>query len=166
MGHNPSDWCLYKTLEHTDSTEKLCKDTVRIWTEANQGKISHKKPNFLALWAWMSSFQNCKKINLPGLSHTVFCYDSLNKLIQPLSQTNFENLPLPVFSNFIKMESQIYEIYKLHLGLPCGWVVKNLPASAGDMQSVPGLGRFPGKENGNPLQCSCPIPWTEEPGRP
>lgn len=77
MGHNPSDWCLYKTLEHTDSTEKLCKDTVRIWTEANQGKISHKKPNFLALWAWMSSFQNCKKINLPGLSHTVFCYEAL-----------------------------------------------------------------------------------------
>ena len=49
VGHNPSDWCLYKTLERTDSTEKLCKDTVRIWTEANQGKISHKKPNFLAL---------------------------------------------------------------------------------------------------------------------
>ena len=25
---------------------------------------------------------------------------------------------------------------------PCGPVVKNLPASAGDMGSVPGLGRF------------------------
>ena len=131
MGHNPSDWCLYKKrkpLEHTDSTEKLCKDTVRIWTQANQEKISHKKPNFLALWAWMSSFQNCKKINLPGLSHTVFCYDSLNKLIQPLSQINFENLSLPVFSNFIKMVSQINEIYKLHLGFPvAGWARICLP---------------------------------------
>ena len=53
------------------------------------------------------------------------------------------------------MESQINKIYKLHLGLPCGWVAKNLPAIAGDMHSVPGLGRFPGKENGNPPQYSC-----------
>ena len=125
MGHNPSDWCLYKkrkSLEHTDSTEKPCTDTVRMWPQVSQGKISHKKPNLLALWAWMSSFQECKKINLPGLSYTVFCYDSPNKLIQPPSQTNFENLPLPVFSNFIEMESQMNEIYQLHWGFPvAGW---------------------------------------------
>ena len=39
-----------------------------------------------------------------------------------------------------------------------GAVVKNPPASAGDvrhMGSVPGLGRSPGKGNGNPLQYSC-----------
>ena len=37
-------------------------------------------------------------------------------------------------------------------------VVKNLPASAGnvsDAGSIPGLGRYPGKGNGNPLQFSC-----------
>ena len=34
-------------------------------------------------------------------------------------------------------------------------VVKNLPANAGDTRSSPGLGRFPGEGNGNPLQCSC-----------
>ena len=36
--------------------------------------------------------------------------------------------------------------------------VKNLPANegdTGDMGSIPGLGRFPGGRNGNPLQCSC-----------
>ena len=33
--------------------------------------------------------------------------------------------------------------------------VKNLPASAGDMSSIPGLGRSPGGENGNPLQYFC-----------
>ena len=39
-----------------------------------------------------------------------------------------------------------------------GAVVKNPPASAGhvrDMGSVPGLGRSPGRGNGNPLQYSC-----------
>ena len=34
-------------------------------------------------------------------------------------------------------------------------VVKNLPANAGDLGSIPGSRRSPGGENGNPLQCSC-----------
>ena len=34
-------------------------------------------------------------------------------------------------------------------------VVKNLPADAGDMSSIPGLGRSPGEGHGNPLQYSC-----------
>ena len=36
--------------------------------------------------------------------------------------------------------------------------VKNLPANAGDAKDeglIPGLGRFPGVGNGNPLQYSC-----------
>ena len=40
-------------------------------------------------------------------------------------------------------------------GLPDGTMVKNLPANAGDAGSIPGLGRSPGGENGNPLQYSC-----------
>ena len=34
-------------------------------------------------------------------------------------------------------------------------VVKSLPANAGDLGSIPGSGRSPGGENGNPLQCFC-----------
>ena len=34
-------------------------------------------------------------------------------------------------------------------------MVKNLPASAGNMGSIPGSGRSPGGGNGNPLQYSC-----------
>ena len=54
-------------------------------------------------------------------------------------------------------------------GFTGGSVLKNLPASAGDMGSVPGLGRSPGEGNDNPLQYSCiPVlgktPKTEEPG--
>ena len=33
-------------------------------------------------------------------------------------------------------------------------MVKNLSANAGDMGSIPGLGRAPGEGNGNPLQYS------------
>ena len=40
-------------------------------------------------------------------------------------------------------------------GFPGGSVVKNLPANAGDKGSIFGLGRPPGKGNGNLLQYSC-----------
>ena len=34
-------------------------------------------------------------------------------------------------------------------------MVKSPPAIAGDAGLIPGLGRFPGEGNGNPLQYSC-----------
>ena len=34
-------------------------------------------------------------------------------------------------------------------------MVKNLPANAGDSDSIPGSGRSPGEGNGNPLRYSC-----------
>ena len=35
------------------------------------------------------------------------------------------------------------------MGFPSGSVVKNLPANAGDAESIPGLGRSFGEGNGN-----------------
>ena len=43
-----------------------------------------------------------------------------------------------------------------HRGFPGDSAVENLPANAGDMGSIPGSGRSPGKGNGNP--------GTDEPG--
>ena len=46
----------------------------------------------------------------------------------------------------------------MNLGFPCGVVVKDLPANAGDARGadlILGLGRSPGVGNGNPLQYSC-----------
>ena len=42
-----------------------------------------------------------------------------------------------------------------HTGFPGGSVVKNPPANAGDIGSVPDPGRSSGEGNGNPLQYSC-----------
>ena len=51
------------------------------------------------------------------------------------------------------------------MGFPGGSLVKNPPTNAGDLGSIPGLGRSHGRRNGNPLRYSCPgTPWTEEPG--
>ena len=41
------------------------------------------------------------------------------------------------------------------LPFPGDSVVKNLPANAGDPDSIPGWGRSSGEGNGNPLQYSC-----------
>ena len=41
----------------------------------------------------------------------------------------------------------------LTCGFPGGSVVKNPPANAGVLSSIPGLGRSPGGGNGNTLQC-------------
>ena len=51
-------------------------------------------------------------------------------------------------------------------GIP-GWLSsKESPASAGDLGSIHGAGRFPGRVNGNSLQYSClGNPSTEESGR-
>ena len=35
------------------------------------------------------------------------------------------------------------------------WLSGNPPANAGDVGSIPGLGRSPGEGNRDPLQCSC-----------
>ena len=44
--------------------------------------------------------------------------------------------------------------YKLVVASLVAQLVKNPPASAGDLGSVPGLRRSPGGRNGNPLQYS------------
>ena len=41
------------------------------------------------------------------------------------------------------------------MGYPCGSVVKNLSANAGDIGWIPGSGIAPREGNGNPLQYSC-----------
>ena len=50
-------------------------------------------------------------------------------------------------------------------GFPSGAVVRNPPASAGDVGSIPRLGRFLEKEIATHSSVpACKVPWTEEPG--
>ena len=70
---------------------------------------------------------------------------------------------LPRVTNQGQLNSEAYkELMVLHpsnrndLGLPDVTVVKNPPANAVDMVSIPGLGRSPGRGNGHQFQYSCP----------
>ena len=52
------------------------------------------------------------------------------------------------------------------MGFPCSSVGKETACSAGDLGSISGSGRSPGKGNANSFQYSCvENPRTEEPGR-
>ena len=53
-------------------------------------------------------------------------------------------------SNFQTVQSSI-----ANCSLPWLFSGKESACSAGDVGSIPGLGRFPEEGNGNPLQCSC-----------
>ena len=63
---------------------------------------------------------------------------------------SFEN-----FASIRKLERGMQLKKPRSLGFPGGSVVKNLPANAGDVGSILGLGRSPGVGNGNSLQYSC-----------
>ena len=63
--------------------------------------------------------------------------------------TSIKNYTLMFFKDIINGGT----LYKL--GFPGGSVLKKLPANAGGIGSIPGLGRSPGAGNGNPLQYSC-----------
>ena len=49
----------------------------------------------------------------------------------------------------------ITPVYMQYWSFPCSSVGKESVCSAGDLGSIPGLGRSPGVGNGNPLQYSC-----------
>ena len=53
-----------------------------------------------------------------------------------------------------RIDSYFIFTYWVDEGFPLCSVVKNLPANAGGTGLIPGSGRSPGDENGNPLQYS------------
>ena len=50
----------------------------------------------------------------------------------------------------------VLDTFHFGLGFPCGSAGKESACNAGDLGSIPGLGRSPGEEKGFPLQYSGP----------
>ena len=66
-------------------------------------------------------------------------------------------MPCSYYQTYFLSKTLIYDIWYTVLGISggSGSVIKDPPANAGDVDSIPGLGRPPGGGNGNPLQNSC-----------
>ena len=79
------------------------------------------------------------------------------------------DIVLPLYGRISKENELRVWFYKLWylkiLAFPGGSVVKNLPADAGDVDEIPGLGRSLAVGSGNQSSIlAWKIPWTEEPG--
>jgi len=72
------------------------------------------------------------------------------------------------FYHHVEMERKADSLYPSYLvDFTGGLNSKESACNVGDLGSSPGLGRYPGERNGNPLSIfSWKIPWMEEPGRP
>ena len=57
--------------------------------------------------------------------------------------------------NFLGWKQESNDVLNNKTGFPVGSAVRNQPVNAGDMGSIPGLGRCPGEGNDYPLQYSC-----------
>ena len=68
-----------------------------------------------------------------------------------------DGIPVELFQilkdDAVKVLQSIYQ--QIWLGFPHSSVGKDSACSAGDLSSMPGLGRSPGEGNGNPFQYSC-----------
>ena len=51
-----------------------------------------------------------------------------------------------------KLKNFLHKLLDSILTFPGGSAVKDLPANAGDVGLIPGLGSYPEEGNGNPLQ--------------
>ena len=57
--------------------------------------------------------------------------------------------------HFLITRNPFYPVLCIPKGFPGGSEGKASACNAGDLDSIPGLGRSPGEGNGNPLQYSC-----------
>ena len=69
---------------------------------------------------------------------------------------NIVHIPVMTNSRLNTHLKRFGHVYLYMWGFPGGSEVKVSASNAGDLGSIPGLGRSPGEGNGNPLQYSCP----------
>ena len=78
----------------------------------------------------------------------LICISLYNESLGSPTQTHFKCFLEPRLKGDFRLS--VSYVWGFH----SGWVVKNLLASAGDLDSISGL-RSPGEGNGNPLQDAC-----------
>ena len=79
-------------------------------------------------------------------------YLSILLLQEPINSVCFKS-HLDLNFLLLEMESKLYTIHSI--GFPGSSDGKGSAFNAGDPDSIPGVGRYPGEENGYPLKYSC-----------
>ena len=122
------------------------------------------EPDAMTLAFWMLSFKPAFSLSFFTCIKRYFSSSSLSavRVVSSVYLGLLIFLPailIPACDSSSPASRLMYSAYKLNKqvkwGFPGGLVVKNLPASFGNVGLIPGLGRSPGEWNGNPLQYSC-----------
>ena len=90
-----------------------------------------------------------RNLNYSGFWFCPLCYVLCEAISNHSSSKAISGLTTRVHDPY-----QSNNIYFYLMGLP-GGSSKESSHTAGDLGSIPGLGRSPGEGNSNPLQCSC-----------
>ena len=98
----------------------------------------------------LSGGQNSKIKVSAGLSSLQRCRGKIRSLSPTASGGTWHPCLMAASLSYVMMANLM-----CHLGFPGGSLSKESASNAGDLDSVPGLGRSPGEGNGYPLQYSC-----------
>ena len=98
---------------------------------------------------WWKRSPGLRNLNCSGFWFCPLCYVLCEAISNHSSSKAISGLTTIVHDLY-----QSNNIYFYLMGFPGGFS-KESACTAGDLGSIPGLGRSPGEGNGNPLQCSC-----------
>ena len=119
------------------------------WTQQNFRRTDSPLPLHLA--QMMPSYPQREAVIMPhygvSLSASQPRGEKVNGLKSALWVLGFPNLPA-------MQETAVWFLGQVFLGFPCGSAGKESACNAGDLGSIPGLGRSPGEGKGYPLQYS------------
>ena len=121
----------------------------------------------LSQWCHPTISSPCPLLLLPSIfpSIRVFSNESALCIRWPNSGI-FSISPSNEYSELISFRTNWFEIVLFHLSSALLYDGKESSCNAGDLGSIPGLGRSPGEGKVNPLHYSClENPMDREPGR-
>ena len=157
----PSSWpdkCLASLPESLKATPFVCSSELRTHALSSPAGLAGRDPTYKPQGQTIFRFQ---------LSATPFPRQIprhslvfVHQKPQMTPETSLFHLPRSTSQDIVtcSLEWSFFFSFFIFIylsGLPHGSLLRNPPANAGDVGSIPGSGRSPGEGNGSPLQYSC-----------
>ena len=111
-------------------------------------RLSPKPSQAGALISFFWVSRNMRNKFLLSVSHSIYCISPIAQFVKNPPASRFDTWVRKICWRRDRLPTPVF------LGFPCGSAGKESTCSAGDLGSIPGLGRSPGEGKGYPLQYS------------